>query len=269
MAFCPHIQFAGTNSGALCNQQTRGSLSTTTAIDLDEELTNRCIVLAVDEGREQTRRVHAKQRTGQTLAGMLARSEREQIIRVHRNAQRLIRSLLVANPFAENMSFSDGRTRARRDHAKLLTLVRAVALLHQHQREVKLVELGGKQVEYIEATAADVELATKLLAEVLVWPGDDLPPVTMSVLVAIEAFVRERATTASVAPSEVRFTRRELRAQTGFGHTQLMAHMRRLEEMEYVRVHRENKTFLFALAYAWSITIAIQPLKRRRTETPS
>jgi hypothetical protein len=28
-----------------------------------------------------------------------------------------------------------------------------------------------------------------------------------------------------------------------------MAHMRRLEEMEYVRVYRENKTFLFALAY--------------------
>ena len=222
---------------------------TTTAIDLDEELTNRCIVLAVDEGREQTRRVHAKQRTGQTLAGMLARSEREQIIKVHRNAQRLVRFLLVVNPFAENMSFSDGRTRARRDHAKLLTLVRAVALLHQHQRDVKLVELGGKQVEYIEATAADVELATKLLAEVLVWPGDDLPPVTMSVLVAIEGFVRERAITANVAPSEVRFTRRELRARTGFGHTQLMAHMRRLEEMEYVRVHRENKTFLFALAY--------------------
>ena len=28
---------------------------TTTAIDIDEELLNRCLVLAVDEGREQTR----------------------------------------------------------------------------------------------------------------------------------------------------------------------------------------------------------------------
>jgi hypothetical protein len=30
---------------------------TTTAVDMDEELLNRCIVLTVDEGREQTLRV--------------------------------------------------------------------------------------------------------------------------------------------------------------------------------------------------------------------
>ena len=31
---------------------------TTTAIDLDEELLNRCLVLTVDEDREQTRAIH-------------------------------------------------------------------------------------------------------------------------------------------------------------------------------------------------------------------
>ena len=35
---------------------------TTTAIDLDEELLNRCVVLTVDEGREQTRAIHDRQR---------------------------------------------------------------------------------------------------------------------------------------------------------------------------------------------------------------
>ena len=35
---------------------------TTTAIDLDEELLNRCLVLAVDEGRAQTQAIHKKQR---------------------------------------------------------------------------------------------------------------------------------------------------------------------------------------------------------------
>src|SRR5690606_6442544 len=44
---------------------------TTTAIDVDEELLNRCIVLSVDEGREQTRAIHARQRRAQTLAGVL------------------------------------------------------------------------------------------------------------------------------------------------------------------------------------------------------
>ena len=222
---------------------------TTTAINLDDELINRCIVLAVDEGREQTRRVHARQRTGQTLAGILARSDRDGTIRVHRNAQRLLRPLLVVNPLAESLSFTDGRTRARRDHVKFLTLIRAVALVHQHQRAVKVVEHAGKQIEYIEATAADVELATRLLADVLGRPGDDLPPVTKSVLLAIEVFVIGKATAMNAPPSDVRFTRRELRESTGFGHTQLMAHLTRLEELEYIRVRREKKTFLFALAF--------------------
>lgn len=35
---------------------------TTTAIDLDEELANRCLVLTIDESRDQTRAIHARQR---------------------------------------------------------------------------------------------------------------------------------------------------------------------------------------------------------------
>ena len=36
-----------------------------------------------------------------------------------------------------SLTFLDDRTRMRRDHAKYLTLIDAIALLHQHQREVK------------------------------------------------------------------------------------------------------------------------------------
>jgi hypothetical protein len=220
---------------------------TTTAIDLDEELLNRCIVLTVDEGREQTRRVHAVQRSKETLAGVLARRDRERVLRLHRNAQRLLRPLLVVNPFAESLSFSDGRTRARRDHVKLLTLIRTIAFLHQHQREAKLIEHEGEQVEYIEVVASDVQLATKLLADVL--DADEVPPVTRNVLSMIESFVASKATAANVPPSEVRFTRREVRERLGIGHAQVTTHLRRLEEMEYLRTHREDRAHRFSLAY--------------------
>ena len=46
---------------------------TTTAIEVDEELLNRCLVLTVDEDREQTRAIHRVQREAQTLEGLLAR----------------------------------------------------------------------------------------------------------------------------------------------------------------------------------------------------
>ena len=47
---------------------------TTTAIDVDEELMNRCLVLSVDEGREQTRAIHARQRARRTLDGLVGQS---------------------------------------------------------------------------------------------------------------------------------------------------------------------------------------------------
>ena len=50
---------------------------TTTAIDLDEELQNRCLTLAVDESAEQTGRIHRVQRERRTLAGLIAREERQ------------------------------------------------------------------------------------------------------------------------------------------------------------------------------------------------
>ena len=49
---------------------------TTTAIDIDEELLNRCLVLSVNEDREQTQAIHRLQREQQTLEGLLARQER-------------------------------------------------------------------------------------------------------------------------------------------------------------------------------------------------
>lgn len=42
-----------------------------------------------------------------------------------------------ANPYAPALTFATGRTRSRRDHEEYLTLIDAIALLHQHQRQAK------------------------------------------------------------------------------------------------------------------------------------
>jgi hypothetical protein len=64
--------------------------TTTTSIDIDDELLNRCIELTVDEGRAQTRSIHDRQRHAETLGGMLGKRRGEQLIALHRNAQRLL-----------------------------------------------------------------------------------------------------------------------------------------------------------------------------------
>ena len=58
-------------------------MMTTTAIDIDEELMNRCLVLSVNESREQTQAIHERQRSRQTLAGVLAANDKDKITALH------------------------------------------------------------------------------------------------------------------------------------------------------------------------------------------
>ncbi len=215
---------------------------TTTSINPDEELLNRCMVLSVDEGREQTRAVHALQRKKQTLDGLVAAKRLEAVVNVHRNAQRLLRPLLVVNPFAERLTFPDTSARTRRDHAKYLTLIRAVTLLHQHQRPVRTAEVNGQTVEFIEVTIDDIAAANDLAHAVLGQSLDDLPPQTRTLLTSLDAHVTEACEAEGIDREDFRFTRRDVRTWTGWSYTQVAVHMQRLERMEYLHVRRERGT---------------------------
>jgi len=224
---------------------------TTTAIQIDEELLNRCLVLSVDEDRSQTQAIHRLQRARRTLEGLLARQAREDIIRLHRNAQRLLRPLAVVNPFAHQLTFLDDRTRTRRDHEKYLTLIDVIALLHQYQREAKTVTRGGKPIEYIEVQLADIATANQLAHEILGRSLDELPPQTRKLLVLLDAMVREREQAQALRRCEIRFTRREVREATGMGDSQLRVHLDRLTALEYLLVHRgaRGQSFVYELLY--------------------
>jgi len=80
------------------------------------------------------------------------------------------------------LTFLDDRTRMRRDHAKYLTLIEAITLLRQHQRDIKALRQGGAVIEYIEVTLEDIALANRLAHEVLGRSLDELPPQTRRVL---------------------------------------------------------------------------------------
>jgi DNA primase len=225
---------------------------TTTAIDLDEEMLNRCLVLSVNEDREQTQAIHRVQREAQTLEGLLQRRDRSTILAVHRNAQRLLKPVFVANPYARELTFHDSQTRTRRDHMKYLTLIRSIALLHQHQRPHKTVQHHGRTVEYIEVALADIDVANRLAHEVLGRSLDELPPQTRRLLLAVDTMVTAECERQKMARSDYRFSRRDVREATGWGDTQLKIHLHRLEEMEYLLAHRggRGQSFVYELVFA-------------------
>lgn len=225
---------------------------TTTAIDVDEELLNRCIVLSVNENRDQTRAIHARQRRAQTLEGLLGTNQRDEVLKVHRDAQRLLEPVAVVNPFADRLRFIDTVTRTRRDHVKYLTLISAIALLHQHQRPRRTATTtSGGEVVYIEATLDDIGLANRLAHEVLGRSLDEVPPQTRRVLGVVDELVAKLAVEGDIDRGQVRFGRRQVREACGLSDAQCRKHLDRLVELDYLWVHRGERgsAFVYELVF--------------------
>jgi post-segregation antitoxin (ccd killing protein) len=220
---------------------------TTTAAEVDEELLNRCLVLTINEGRAQTQAIHAAQRERRTLAGLQARTEREAILKLHQDAQRLLEPLAVVNPYAHRLTFLDDRTRTRRDHEKYLTLIDVIALLHQHQRPIRT----SAGLRYIEVMLDDIALANQLAHEILGRTMDELPPQTRRLLGLIVEMVNQECAAQQMPRAAYRFSRRAVRERTRWGDTQLKIHLARLTELEYLLIHRggRGQSFEYELLY--------------------
>ena len=209
---------------------------TTTSETPDPELQNRCLTLHVNESSDQTAAIHARQRAAYTINGL--QNDCEAIRKLHQNAQRLLEPLPVLIPWADKLTFRHDQTRMRRDHAKYLSLIASITLLHQHQRPRQTKTHGGETIEYLEATIADAELANTIAHEVLGQSLDALLPQTRQLLVLIDNHVNQRVQTENKPRSLIRFTQRELREAFGWGDFQLRRHLARLVELEYVLSHR-------------------------------
>ncbi len=204
---------------------------TTTAVEIDEELLNRCLILTVDESREQTERIHTLQRKARTLEGLRLKKRRQTLLALMRNVQRLLRPLDVMNSWADQLTFTADRTRTRRDHEKYLTLIDAIALLHQHQRPVERDPESG---EFIRVTIEDIALANRLAPELLGRTLDELPPQTRRLLETVKSLVKALRKERVVEQSLALFSRRDLQAACGWSYSQVKRHLLRLQELEYI-----------------------------------
>ena len=162
---------------------------------------------------------------------------------------------MVVNPYAKGLTIPDGLLRTRRDHMKYLTLIRAIAFLHQHQRPLKTATWRGKRIEYIEVTPEDIAIANRLVSEVLGRSLDDLRPETRRMLVAIDELVRKECQKLKVDRCDFRFSRRQVREHTGWSATQVRIHMERLQQMEYLVTHRggRGQSFVYELVFERSV----------------
>ena len=193
---------------------------TTTALDIDEELLNRCLVLSVDEGREQTQAIHARAaRAAHPRGSAWLDGEREAVVKLapeRAAAARAARRGRIPTPTSS--TFLDDRTRTRRDHEKYLTLIDTIALLHQHQRPVhERCSTASDRRVHRGRRSTTSQLANALAHEVLGRSLDELPPQTRRLLSSSLSWWSERCRAQRIRRAQHRFSRRALREATGWG----------------------------------------------------
>lgn len=91
-------------------------------------------------------------------------------------------------------------------------------------------------MEYIEAELSDIELANRLISEVLGRCLDELAPQTRNLLKLTHQMVSQISKDTGANFDEIRFTRKMVRSYTRWSDSQLKNHMKRLEDLEYLLV---------------------------------
>ncbi|MEE8059302.1 MAG: hypothetical protein V3T17_15915, partial [Pseudomonadales bacterium] len=80
---------------------------------------------------------------------------------------------------------------------------------------------------------------------------DELPPQSRKLLKQIQQLVAGECVSQGIEQSHYRFSRKTVRHYTHWGNTQLTLHLKRLEEMEYLLVHKggRGQSFEYELLY--------------------
>ena len=237
-------------------------LETTTQSYLNQENTSRCFEIPLDESADQTRRIHQHQRRARSLWGLKKNISKDIIRRRHHNLQRVLQPVRVVIPYAEHLTFPAASVRTRRDHERFLSLIEAVAFLHQFQRVLRTASHKGKEVKYIEASMEDYAIAYQLALRVLWVSLDELSRWARELVESCRRQVEEgscgRQDDVNSAPThpakqltadDFHWTRRQLREHLGWPDKRLRACLDELVSLEYMQVldGSKGKTFVYRL----------------------
>lgn len=222
-------------------------MMTSTNPNFDEETKSRFIQTTVDESAEMTQRILEVQRQAETMEGLALARRADKLQKLHQNAQRFLKDITVANPYAEKLVFPSQSLLARRDHKKYLGLIKASALLHQYQRERVQKTIYGETMDCIEVKFEDIALANRIAKQVLVTRHKDtMPHAKLLLSLTRNMFMNGHGK----SKGEAVFNRRQLREHTGWGDWQIRTHLQELVDLEYIHV-RQGK---FGKEYVYELS---------------
>jgi DNA primase len=192
------------------------SLSATTKGETYEDNMSRSFLIAVDESKEQTKRIidHQNQRS----AGEIDPKEREKAVNFIQQIVRSLKHYEVINPFATKLQLPEKVHKIRRLNEMYQTVIKQVTFLNQYQREQTA---DGKLITTIE----DIEQATEILFESIVLKVDELDGSLRQFFEKVKKYLKEK---------NQEFTQREIRQEFNISKSQCSRFIIQLVELEYI-----------------------------------
>jgi len=201
------------------------SLSATTKGEIYEDNMSRSFLLAVDESKEQSRRIIAYQ--NQKYAGEVSHQSEE---KTKHDVQHIIRNLVpyhVINPFATRLELPEEVHKIRRLNEMFQSIVRQITLINQQNRQLTD---DGKLITQVE----DLKQATEVLFESIVLKVDELDGSLRQFFEKLKTYLSKKAHKENANGSEIDFTQREIRQAFNMSKAQCSRYMNSLIELEYL-----------------------------------
>ena len=154
-----------------------------------------------------------------------------EIIKKHHAAGRLLKKIVIVNPFGKYLRFPDVTMRTRRDHDRFIDLIASVCHQRQMQKELKI----DREIEYIECDLIDYIIAYNIMVNGAL--GSTMMELSESAVILYETtrnMIKEFAKQRNIKCTEVTFTQRELREHSGFGQSWIKQNLRILVDYEYL-----------------------------------
>ncbi|HNY21977.1 MAG TPA: toprim domain-containing protein [Treponemataceae bacterium] len=224
----------GKLASALVRQEAVVSLMmSTTRFSMNEENASRYLLIHADESDEQTKRIHERQNASYTLEAMRRNAEIvPAVIRKHQAAQRLLKSVVVVNPYTAGKEFPYRLMRSRRDNKQLQDLIASVCFLRQYRKEKR--RTGG--ITYIECDATDVSVAWNLFRKAVMKASYlELPESMVRLYEDIRSMCREIASESGISSEDVKFDQGQVRRKVHYlGAESVKKYIHKLVGLEYL-----------------------------------
>lgn len=210
----------------------------TTQESVYEDNSNRSFLLYIDESPSQDQKIMQYQR--QLSAGTINQEQELQAQQRLQNAQRLLQTISVRNPYAHYLNLPQSVFKPRRTNAHYLQFIEAITFYKQYQKKVQVDTDTGE--EYILTDLQDIQQANELIKEVLLRKSDSISGACRNHLENVKQYLQ--------ATNQTQFTNAQLRRDLHIKETTLRRYNTQLENENYItKVHNKKSK-----SYSYQIT---------------